>query len=147
MTAPYSPPTVAYRTTLQVRWSDQDLNGHVNNARVITLLEEARIEASRSWSRHSEDHRDLARVMRSMSVDFHRPVHYLAPLSAYVWVARLGNTSITIGHALVQDDVLCVACEAVMVLVDPTTGKPTPAPETMRADLGRALSDDAKGSS
>lgn len=32
----------AYVTDVGVRWSDQDAYGHVNHARVVTLLEEAR---------------------------------------------------------------------------------------------------------
>ena len=32
-----------YEFEMQLRWSDQDALGHVNNARVITLMEEARI--------------------------------------------------------------------------------------------------------
>lgn len=146
MTSAYSPPAVAFQTRLQVRWSDQDLNGHVNNARVITLLEEARIEATRSWSAGSEDHSDLVRVVRSMSVAFHQPVHYIPTLSAYVWVTRIGNTSFTIRHELIQDGALCVAGEAAMVLVDPTTGRPSPPTGSLRADLHKALSHDAKGS-
>lgn len=31
-----------FSTDVAVRWSDMDVYGHVNNARVVTLLEEAR---------------------------------------------------------------------------------------------------------
>lgn len=34
---------VGYRTTVAARWSDMDAFRHVNNAAVVTLLEEARI--------------------------------------------------------------------------------------------------------
>lgn len=34
----------AYATQVAVRWSDMDVFGHVNNARTVTLLEEARTE-------------------------------------------------------------------------------------------------------
>lgn len=43
MNAPARPEP--YECDLPVRWSDQDVNGHVNNARVVTLLEELRIAA------------------------------------------------------------------------------------------------------
>ena len=33
----------AFRTSVSPRWADQDLNGHVNHAAVVTLMEEARI--------------------------------------------------------------------------------------------------------
>jgi acyl-CoA thioesterase FadM len=31
-----------FTTNVALRWSDMDVYGHVNNARVVTLLEEAR---------------------------------------------------------------------------------------------------------
>lgn len=29
-----------------LRWSDQDINGRINNARILTLMEEARIRVT-----------------------------------------------------------------------------------------------------
>ena len=34
-----------FETELQLRWSDQDAYGHVNNGRLVTLAEEARVRA------------------------------------------------------------------------------------------------------
>lgn len=54
----YTPPPVAFQTPITIRWSDQDINGHVNNARALTLVEEARIKASDHWAGGSaERHR------------------------------------------------------------------------------------------
>lgn len=39
----YSDPEVAYATDIPIRWSDMDIYLHVNHARTITLLEEARV--------------------------------------------------------------------------------------------------------
>ncbi|MET0316450.1 MAG: thioesterase family protein, partial [Rhodococcus fascians] len=33
-----------YHATITVRWSDMDAFAHINHARMVTLLEEARIE-------------------------------------------------------------------------------------------------------
>ena len=35
---------VGYHATVTVRWSDMDAFAHINHARMVTLLEEARIE-------------------------------------------------------------------------------------------------------
>ena len=40
MTAPHAP----FRTPVALRWSDLDAFNHVNNARYLTFLEQARIE-------------------------------------------------------------------------------------------------------
>ncbi|WP_147106846.1 acyl-CoA thioesterase [Nesterenkonia populi] len=142
---PHHPPV--FTTSLEVRWSDQDVNGHVNNARVLTLIEEARIKAGHSWVARDPAHSSLPRVVRSISLDFRRPIHYGPELTASVWVSRLGNTSFTVQHELFQEEALCVASEAALVLLDPATGKPTPMPEALRAALEKALTDDAEGSS
>ena len=34
----------AYTAQVEVRWSDMDAFGHINHARMVTLMEEARIQ-------------------------------------------------------------------------------------------------------
>lgn len=38
-------PETCLEFDIELRWSDQDLLGHVNNAKLMTLAEEARIRA------------------------------------------------------------------------------------------------------
>ncbi|WP_374700315.1 acyl-CoA thioesterase [Arthrobacter sp. JCM 19049] len=40
-TSPF--PTGGTDIEIQLRWSDEDKLGHVNNARIVTLMEEARV--------------------------------------------------------------------------------------------------------
>ncbi|WP_366908883.1 thioesterase family protein [Nesterenkonia sp.] len=141
----YTPPEVAFCTPIPIRWSDQDLNGHVNNARALTLVEEARISASAHWAGGTSAHRHLPRVVRTMTMDFQRPIHYPDALEAYVWVTRIGSTSYTVHHDLVQNEQLCLSCDAVIVLLDPDTQQPTQIPEGLRTILAAALSHDARG--
>ncbi|WP_248122554.1 acyl-CoA thioesterase [Micrococcus lacusdianchii] len=63
-----------FECPVPVRWSDQDANGHVNNARVVTLLEEIRIAAYLAWLDSTPDS-GLPRVVRTLTVDFRRAVH------------------------------------------------------------------------
>ena len=56
---------VPFETEIQVRWSDEDRYGHVNNARLLTLTEEARVRATRAWSGVTPG-RDVHRVVRAM---------------------------------------------------------------------------------
>lgn len=46
---------------LELRWSDQDANHHVNNATIVTLLEEVRMRAPK-------DITDGLRVVRTLEV-------------------------------------------------------------------------------
>lgn len=128
---PAEAPEGAFSCQLQVRWSDQDVNAHVNNSRILTLTEEARVQATRAWTGAVPD----ARVVRAMNVSFDHPIHYGLPLDARVWVSRIGTTSFTFSHLLSQDNVPCVYVEAVVVTVDPTTGRPKPLTDQLRTAL------------
>lgn len=135
-------PENAYRCSLQIRWSDQDLNRHVNNAKVLTLVEEARARAGRVWSGSNPDGGGGdPRVLRSLRTEFHSPLQYEEDISgdtmldARVWVKSIGHTSYTVCHELLQKDQPCVYAEAVLVMLDKATLKPTPISEPIRARL------------
>lgn len=129
-------PQNAFTCELQVRWSDQDLNGHVNNARVITLIEEARIQAGQVWT-GSFPNGASPRVVRSLQVHYDRPVHYTLPVTGKVWVSRIGNTSYTVCHELMQDGQRCCYAETAIVVLDRDSGRPAVVNHETRAGLGR----------
>lgn len=122
-----------FTTEIGVRWSDQDLNGHVNNAHAITLMEEARVRATLEWT-GSSPAPSTPHVVRSISADYDRELHY-APVTARVWVSRLGTTSYTVTHELYQDGERCVHGDAVIVNLDPATRRPTPLTDDDRTRL------------
>jgi acyl-CoA thioester hydrolase len=69
----------AYVTQVALRWSDMDAFGHVNHARTVTLLEEARAgllftEAHRHGMEGMADGMVVARVV----IDYHVPLVYSA---------------------------------------------------------------------
>lgn len=85
-----------YEFQMQLRWSDQDALGHVNNARVLTLMEEARIRWSRSASAGAGFERGL--VVASLSVDYLRQLEYTPTLLMRIGVVRIGTKSFTVRH-------------------------------------------------
>jgi acyl-CoA thioester hydrolase len=69
----------AYVAEVALRWSDTDAFGHVNHARTVTLLEEARVgllftEASKHGLESMADGMVVARVV----IDYHAPLFYTA---------------------------------------------------------------------
>lgn len=129
-------PDAAFTCELAVRWSDQDLNGHVNNARVITLVEEARVQADSYWS-GEVDAGVGGRVVRHLDVQFDRALQYASPVQAAVWIGRIGKTSFTVCHELKQGGERCVYAECVMVMLDSETGRPAPIDDATRAELSQ----------
>lgn len=128
-------PANALEFTIGLRWSDQDLMGHVNNARIMTLLEEARIRAMDAFQQQIGANESLGSVVRTANTDFLLPVNYPSDVVVRVWISRIGNTSYVMQHELSQHDTVCVTLEAIMVLFSSATQKPTPISDTVRAAL------------
>lgn len=108
---------------VQLRWSDQDTNGHINSARIVTLMEEARIRAIQHWFAETPGS-GTKRLVRALNSTFDREVHYGKETKIWVWIPRVGNSSLVVGHLLTQDKVPCIYMETTMVVVDSTSGKP-----------------------
>ncbi|MFT4179332.1 MAG: thioesterase family protein [Thermomonas sp.] len=122
----------SFRMPIQLRWSDLDAFNHVNNARYLTFLEQARIEwfetIGEPWVTE-----ESAPVVASATLNFKRPIEYPANVSVELFTERLGNTSVTIGHRIVADDgTLHCDGNVVAVWVDRRNGKPTPLPAAVR---------------
>ena len=127
-------PAPLFIATLSVRWRDLDAFNHVNNSNYLTYLEEARLQ----WLSHVpgpwfDDH--AMPVMAAVQLNYRRPIEWPAQLHVELFCERLGSTSMTIGHRILDaDDAgrLYGDGHVVMVWMDPATGKPVPLPEAIR---------------
>lgn len=107
---------------VQLRWSDPDSYGHVNHARALSLLEDARL----AWAADmapTADGRQPDVILARLEVDYLRQLYYRAGerLCVRSWITRIGTTSITIGQELIQDDEVAIRVHAVCVLFDYAT--------------------------
>lgn len=84
----------ATEVVLQLRWSDQDALGHVNNARIVTLMEEARIR----WTREDGNagRFEFGTVVASIQIDYLRPLYYQPEMVIRMGISRIGNKSFTV---------------------------------------------------
>ena len=120
--------------SLQVRWSDSDRLGHVNNTRFVEYLQEARAHFLTECMQAAGGARGGA-VVGKLTVDFLRPIFDdSGPLQIEVSISRIGRSSYGIRH-LVRDveDVLCADAEAVMVMFDSKEQAPRPITDRERA--------------
>lgn len=98
---------------LQLRWSDEDALGHVNNARVVTLMEEARLRWTQPRSKSGRF--PYGTVVASLKVDYLRPLYYQPNMVVRLSVERIGNKSFTLRHVGIQDGVPVFDGTSVMV--------------------------------
>ena len=128
-----------------LRWSDLDAYGHVNNARFLTLYEEARVAlffvgARKAGLTSFEDGIVIARH----EIDYLRPVDYStgpdgAPRPPFVrvelWVEEVRPSRITVAYELFDADTLASRARSVCVPVNLATGAPRRLTDAERAFL------------
>ncbi len=87
--------------TIALRWSDQDANGHLNHARIVTLMEEARVR----WTRVEDGFAQLLLgvVVASMTVDYLAQAEYIPSMTISLGIERIGTKSFTLRHTGVQN--------------------------------------------
>lgn len=92
----------AYSTEVAVRWSDMDVYGHVNNARVVTLLEEARTELLfGEGARQGAQSLTGGVIVVELAVRYRAPLFYSAqPVRVALWVSELRGASFTLEYAV-----------------------------------------------
>lgn len=126
--------TPLYTAAISVRWRDLDAFNHVNNSTYLTYLEEARVQWLQrlpgSWS---DEH--AMPVMAASTLNYRLPIEWPGEVHIELYCARLGNSSITVAHRIVDaNDSSKLYCDGhvVMVWMDPSTGKSVPLPHALR---------------
>ena len=126
---------------IQLRWSDPDTYGHVNHARALSLLEDARLAMATDAPGVAAGRPDV--ILARLEVDYLRQLYYRPGerLCVRSWVTRLGTKSFTMRQELVQDDQAAIRLDAVLVLFDVTTDTSRPMTDEERAYWGEYLAD------
>jgi acyl-CoA thioester hydrolase len=118
---------------INVRWRDLDAFNHVNNANFLTYLEEARLQ----WLQQVPDwfSEESMPVLAASELQYRQPIAWPASLHVELRCARLGTSSMTLAHRIVDaDDASRLYCDGqvVMVWMNPASGKPVPLPAAIR---------------
>lgn len=142
--APAAPDT-SVDVTVPVRWTDLDAYGHVNNAAMVRLLEEARIAAF--WLAPAEQialgapaaiaplpgggtDAPVSTVIASQRIEYTRMLgHRRDGAVVRLWISRLGGASIAVDYlVLTRDDPGGTSpyarARTVVVMVDAVSGRP-----------------------
>ncbi|WP_349779158.1 thioesterase family protein [Xanthomonas sp. WHRI 7065] len=126
---------VLARIPISVRWRDMDSMGHVNNAKYISYLEEARVRWMLGVEGVAMTDR-IAPVVAATNVNYKRPLEWPNDILVELFVERLGSSSITIGHRILDqkdEGVLYSDGNVVVVWIDTQTGKSASLPDAVRA--------------
>jgi acyl-CoA thioester hydrolase len=108
-----------------VRWSDLDAFGHVNNARFLTLYEEARVAMFFTGARaHGLTSFEEGIVIARHEIDYLQPVDYSGPVRVELWISELRAARFTVDYELFDGAVLASRAKSVCVPYNLTHGHP-----------------------
>ncbi len=128
-------------TQVPLRWTDQDAYRHVNHARAVTLLEEARIDLFFDTAAVSGvDGFSSGLLVAELGVRYRRQIAYRAePLCVEMWVDRVRAASFRIVYALHdgghETDPVAIEATTTMALFDLRTQRPRRSTTDERAFL------------
>ena len=135
---------------IEVRYGDLDPQGHVNNAKFFTYIEQARI----SYVIHlglweGRSFFDIGFILAEARLTFLTPIHFGQKLRVGVSVTRLGNKSLTMEYLLsdAQSGEKFATGAAVLVTFDYRSHTTIPIPEHWRKVIGEfeGLTTDSSG--
>ncbi|MHB8912596.1 MAG: acyl-CoA thioesterase [Lysobacter sp.] len=119
---------------MPVRWRDLDAFNHVNNSKYLSYLEEARLQWMLTVPGQGMDEH-VAPVVAAAHLNYRRPIEWPNDVAIELFVERLGNTSISLGHRiLAANDADVTYCDGnvVLVWIDRDSGRAAPLPEAVR---------------
>jgi acyl-CoA thioester hydrolase len=127
------------RFTHQValRWSDMDVFGHVNNARFLTLYEEARVALMFTGARDAGlSSLEAGVVIYRHEIDYLRPVDYSEPSRIELWISEIRPSRFVVDYEFFATDRLASRAKSVCVPFDVATGRPRRLSDDERKYLG-----------
>ena len=132
---------------IPLRWSDFDAYAHVNNAEMLRILEEARIQAfwrpdeGAGMATAILDARpgaDTIGLIARQEVEYLAPIPYMrSPIDIEMWIGRLGGASIEICYEMFSPEgvvprVLFTKAATTLVMVRAETGRPERITDSLR---------------
>lgn len=131
---------VSLFTPIQVRFSDTDQLGHINNVSYFSYFEYGRIaylealDLTKSLLDASQRSAQGVIVTASLECQYLKQVHFGEKVSLGVRISRLGKSSADFEYALVtgENKTLSAAGRGAVVYIDPKTGKSQPIPEEVK---------------
>lgn len=128
---------MSYPVTVEfpIHWGEMDAFGHVNNARFFTWFESSRIAFFQAAGVSLDPTHSVAPILAAAHCDYVEPVVFPARLVVGAKATKLGNTSLTLEHAVWRagaPERILARGTSVVVLLNYATGEKVRVPEAAR---------------
>lgn len=126
---------------VHVRWDDLDAFGHINNAKYLTYVQEAR--ADFTWfARQAAGKTPLLfdMVVARAEVDYIEPIYDGGmDIDCQIWITRIGNASFEMEYEIVHKGVIRSRVKTTQVAVSVETKRSRPLTDEEREFLAEYL--------
>jgi acyl-CoA thioester hydrolase len=124
---------MSYIHSIEVRFRDIDALGHVNNAVLVSFLEQARFQWWRAYlgdRKFTEEGFLIARI----EVDYRQPILLTDLVRVALHCSRVGNSSFDLDYRVYreQDNATLAVAKTIQVMLDFKTQRPAPLREETR---------------
>ncbi|MFM5907422.1 MAG: acyl-CoA thioesterase [Novosphingobium sp.] len=118
-----------FMTEVDVRFSDIDVNRHINNVSLSNFVEEGRVRFHRASGYHSAI-AGIGSMVASIGIEYVGQAYYPGTLEIRAGASQVGRTSFELELLITQDGRPVVFARSVMVCT--REGKPFPIPDSFR---------------
>jgi acyl-CoA thioester hydrolase len=122
---------------IQVRFSDLDVMGHVNNSVYLSYFEMTRVHYFRELLGLNWDWRTEGVLLVRNEVDYVKPILLHHQPEIYMTLEKIGEKSISFLYEIKVDGELFTKGKSVLVCFNAEEGKTIPVPESMSEALQR----------
>jgi acyl-CoA thioester hydrolase len=124
-----------FRVTAEIRYSDLDPNEHVNHARYLIYLEEARLAFRRWLDRELGLPEQVTWPIAELTIRYRRSAIYPGALTVELAPIHVGRTSFSLGYGVYDGDGCVAVAMNRSVCVDRATGRPIQIEDNVAARL------------
>ena len=125
-----------YRLADNVRFADLDPNQHVNNAVYATYFETGRVTLVKDRSNGLMPP-GLSWMLVRLDIHFRSELRWPGSIELGLGVGKFGRTSVTFDQVVFSQGRCVASAQAVTVLIDEATRKPTPLTEEITRNFQR----------
>ncbi len=123
-----------FKTTVEIRFADVDMMGHVNNAIYFTYMEVSR---AKYWNKAVYwDWKKTGVVIGKATIDYIKPILLDDKIHVYVRTSRIGNSSFDLEYLLIKEElgkeILCSKGMTTCIAIDYATKRSIPIPSIER---------------
>lgn len=120
---------------IEVRYGDLDPQGHVNNAKFLTYMEQARVfylKQLKLWEGGS--FMDIGIILADVQITFQKALQFGDPIRVGVRISSIGNKSMTSEYSIEdeRDESVFATGTSVLVAYDYRNLRSVPIPEEWR---------------